>query len=193
MKLCCRCKTEKPRTEFSGLKSAKDGLQKKCKPCANAQAAAYSAAHPAKRAAKSAAEYQAHKERYKERAAARYAAKTEQIKAKNAEYQRVNKDKKAEWCRQWASANPEAARAAFAKRKAAKIMATPAWASAERIRDVYKAAVRLTRELGQPFHVDHVVPLVSDVVCGLHCEANLQVLHGSENSKKRNFHWPEMP
>lgn len=30
-------------------------------------------------------------------------------------------------------------------------------------------------------------------VCGLHCEANLQVITKSENSKKHNSYWPDMP
>jgi hypothetical protein len=42
-------------------------------------------------------------------------------------------------------------------------------------------------------HVDHIVPLVSKFVCGLHCEANLQLLPGPENQRKGNRVWPDMP
>lgn len=41
-------------------------------------------------------------------------------------------------------------------------------------------------------HVDHIVPLQSNWVCGLHCEANLRVIPGAENESKRNFWWPQM-
>ena len=79
------------------------------------------------------------------------------------------------------------ARAKCAKRRAAKLMAIPTWADSKAIAIVYEKA----REWG--FQVDHIVPLQSKVVCGLHCEANLQLMHISENSKKHNKTWPDMP
>jgi hypothetical protein len=41
--------------------------------------------------------------------------------------------------------------------------------------------------------VDHIAPRRSKLVCGLHCEANLQVLTGAENCTKTNLHWPDVP
>jgi len=46
---------------------------------------------------------------------------------------------------------------------------------------------------GVPFDVDHVVPLVSDIVCGLHNEFNLRVIPASTNRSKGNRFWPNMP
>jgi hypothetical protein len=42
------------------------------------------------------------------------------------------------------------------------------------------------------YHVDHIVPLTSDLVCGLHCEANLQIAVGKDNIAKNNRWWPDM-
>jgi hypothetical protein len=45
----------------------------------------------------------------------------------------------------------------------------------------------LAQELfGIMVHVDHVVPLKSDLVCGLHCEANLALMTGKANAAKHN-------
>lgn len=44
-----------------------------------------------------------------------------------------------------------------------------------------------------PWEVDHIVPLNNDLVCGLHCEANLQVIPAIANLSKNNSWWPDMP
>lgn len=41
--------------------------------------------------------------------------------------------------------------------------------------------------------LDHIVPLKSDFVCGLHWHGNIQLLSMSENRKKNNRYWPNMP
>jgi hypothetical protein len=46
---------------------------------------------------------------------------------------------------------------------------------------------------GLQHDVDHVVPLVSGLVCGLHNEANLSVIPASLNRSKGNRFWPGMP
>jgi hypothetical protein len=72
------------------------------------------------------------------------------------------------------------------KRRAAKLKRTPPWADLEAMRAIYQEAQRLTSETGIPHHVDHDVPLQGKLVSGLHVPNNLQILTGSENSKKRN-------
>jgi hypothetical protein len=53
---------------------------------------------------------------------------------------------------------------------------------------MYLEAWRLTLNTGIVHHVDHIVPLKSPTVCGLHCEANLRVLQKTDNLKKGNKH-----
>jgi hypothetical protein len=77
-----------------------------------------------------------------------------------------------------------------AKRKVIKT-ATPAWADLKAIKEIYAKAVTISLATGVMHHVDHVVPLISDRVCGLHTEANLEILSMEENCRKGNRWWPE--
>lgn len=74
---------------------------------------------------------------------------------------------------------------AIEKQKRTKL-ATPVWANKDAIKEVYKAAVALTELTGKKYEVDHIVPLTSKLVCGLHVEHNLRVVTFEENRKKYN-------
>lgn len=89
--------------------------------------------------------------------------------------------------RQWKTGHPDQSRENGSKRRAIEKRAVPKWADRKAIAGIFKQA-RLT---GQ--QVDHVVPLRSKLVCGLHCEANLEVIPASDNARKGNRHWPDMP
>lgn len=75
-----------------------------------------------------------------------------------------------------------------AKRYAQKIQATPEWADYEKILKIYQECQKLTENTEIVYNVDHIVPLLSENVCGLHCEDNLQILTKVENLKKSNKH-----
>ena len=85
-----------------------------------------------------------------------------------------------------AKAYPHLGRANNARRDAARLKATPAWANRAAVNAFYREAARLTRETGIAHEVDHIVPLRSRLVCGLHCEANLQILTSTANRQKGN-------
>ncbi len=88
---------------------------------------------------------------------------------------------------------PEKFSAQNAARKAIKIRAMPKWANRFFISEAYHLAALRTKMFGYPWHVDHIVPLQSQLVCGLHVEHNLRVIPGRENIIKGNRHWPGMP
>lgn len=79
-----------------------------------------------------------------------------------------------------------------AARRARKKQATPKWADRKAIRAIYAARKAAEELFGIMVQVDHVVPLKSDLVCGLHCEANLELLTGKANAEKHNSFWPDM-
>lgn len=74
--------------------------------------------------------------------------------------------------------------------------ATPKWANQFFIEEIYDLAARRTAiKAGgiERWSVDHIVPIISKIVCGLHVENNLRVIPASENSVKGNRFWPDMP
>lgn len=99
---------------------------------------------------------------------------------------RNRNDKRREAERAYGARNKAKRAAGCAKRKATKLQATPAWADLGAIEAKYEEARNRSLETGVRHHVDHIVPLKSSVVCGLHVHWNLQVLPAVENLSKGN-------
>lgn len=114
---------------------------------------------------------------------------------KSAEHQRQyferNSDSVRERARVGYAEDPAKVRAAVATYEAAKLQATPAWADMQKILEVYREAERLSLDTGVQHHVDHIIPLRSDIVCGLHVQWNLRAIPASDNCSKGNRWWPE--
>lgn len=64
--------------------------------------------------------------------------------------------------------------------------ATPPWVDMNAVKAIYIEAARTGMT------VDHVIPLNSPIVCGLHVENNLQLLTPRQNSVKSNKFTPEV-
>jgi 5-methylcytosine-specific restriction endonuclease McrA len=85
--------------------------------------------------------------------------------------------------------NVDVVRADTSVRKRRHREATPKWLTPEQkqaMRQLYIQARKLTELTGERYVVDHIVPLRSHEVCGLHVPWNLRVITQEENLKKSN-------
>jgi 5-methylcytosine-specific restriction endonuclease McrA len=104
--------------------------------------------------------------------------------------------------RSWYEAHPDAIKKyndrGYAKDKSRYILqgnkrrmnikqATPLWFEREAIAALYVECDRISLDTGTPHHVDHIVPIKQELVCGLNCLANLQILTAVQNLKKKNY------
>lgn len=100
-----------------------------------------------------------------------------------------NPEKNRQIKRDWEKRNPAAQASKAAKRRAAKLQAIPSWYG-ELDEFVVEEAQYLRAARGNAtgvaHHVDHIIPLISDKVCGLHCWQNLRVITATENCSKSN-------
>ena len=122
-----------------------------------------------------------------------YEKKSEHIKTYVKGRYKENPEEAKARIKQWKKDNSHRVVASNAKRAALKLKAIPKWADLKAIEEFYEDAKLLTEYLGVQFHVDHIVPLNSKLVCGLHWEGNLQILLGTHNLEKSNSFWPDMP
>ena len=89
----------------------------------------------------------------------------------------------------WKENNKVQVRADTKARRRKHRDATPKWLSRKQrseIRQIYQIAITMTQTTGEQYVVDHIVPLRSEAVCGLHVPWNLRVITQDENLKKSN-------
>lgn len=179
---CTNCRQEQERTEF--LKS-NGQLARMCATC-RTKASAKFKAHYAKNAERVGARIK----RWRTENADAYKASS---RARKKRYLAAHPEARARKNARYRKKHPEKNNARVVAYKARKMQATPKWADLAAIDRIYALAAQQRQLTGESVHVDHIVPLKSDLVCGLHVEANLRLVIGSYNSRKRNHVWPDMP
>ena len=89
----------------------------------------------------------------------------------------------------WKRNNVLQVRADTKARRRKHRLATPKWLTRRQkgeIRQLYQIAMTMTQTTGEQYVVDHIVPLRSEFVCGLHVPWNLRVITREENLIKSN-------
>lgn len=183
---CSRCKTAKSLDKFNKDSSKKRGYSSYCKSCKKERESETKQQIKARR-----------KEYYKRnkdtilkqqkesrnRCSERIKKYEEQRRGSRKDYNRNlylnNKEERIKRSLEWAKKNPGKKNAHNAKRRATRLNATPPWADLEAIKEFYK-------NCPEGYHVDHIVPLQHNLICGLHVLENLQYLTAEDNLSKSN-------
>lgn len=190
-KACGKCGIDKPLSEFH--KHPKNGLRPRCKTCRAQESKTRYEINRSEIREKQRLAYIAVAEDRRRKAREYYIEHAEQRKTYVSQWGRTNPDKRKDYRDKWAKENPLAIVAAIAARRAKKASATPSWANDFFIEEIYDIARVRSRVTGVAWQVDHIVPLRSALVCGLHVEHNLAVIPAAENRSKSNRYWPDMP
>lgn len=195
-KTCTRCKVVKPLADFAAHARSHDGKTSQCKQCRNEQVREWRAKNPDYHSVKAKESYYANPEHHRARVQRWRESNPEKNKAYLDDWFRRNKDKAVAKSkprlRKWKRLNSGSVNADTARRYASKTRSTPPWVDLTKVKAVYAQAA-LMRKCGEDVHVDHIVPIRSALVCGLHVHWNLRIVGSVENMKKGNREWPNMP
>lgn len=200
-KTCTKCGETKVVDLFPVAKRAKDGRDTRCKACACIAAALYRLNNPDK--------VKAIQKQWRlsnpEAALTRVVewcranpAKSRQYKTqwRNSNIERAREGERASRFkyhkevlkrkREYAAANPHLGVKYAAQRRAQKLNATPSWADKSAIEAIYAECSAISKATGERYEVDHIIPLISPVVCGLHVHTNLRIIPMVANRSKAN-------
>lgn len=158
MKNCSKCSVDKPLFDFFNRKDTVDKKQSWCKQCD------------------------------KERSVSYLSNNKEKVKQRKSKYYQDNSDSIKQYVSKWRKDNKGLCSSYTSRRRAALLKATPSWSVEEDNIKAYNIAAYFTWASGGfvKFHVDHIIPLNHDKVCGLHVSNNLQILSSVKNLSKSN-------
>jgi hypothetical protein len=177
-KSCTKCRVIKHIDEFGRCRRSKGGRLPLCRACKNAIMLLWRENNP-----------EANRQQQ-----ARYRARNKQRCATaDKRWRDNNREKAKDVAYRSRTKHKGRVNAITAFRYAQKRRATPPWLTKQHkleMRETYETAATLSKFENARFHVDHIVPLINPIVCGLHVPWNLQILSAEENHKKGNkFEW----
>jgi hypothetical protein len=202
LKICKICNVEKSLEAFCKNRSRRDGLHYNCKECDSAKSRLWQKQNPEKTKKKATLYRERNRDRVLEADRLRYYTDKEKTLSQRKNYYAENKETVVNRVTKWRSSNKDKARlylrthytknkpeymARSAKRRAAKLNATPSWLTPiqqAQIQEMYDIALACMVQTGIQHHVDHIHPLQGDGFVGLHVPWNLQVIPSTENLSK---------
>jgi hypothetical protein len=205
-KICSKCKEQKLFLDFHKDSSKQDGYRTTCKTCKSSSDSNYKKNNKDKCKLRDSYYYLKNKDKCNLRSKIYYEENKEKLTLWQKEYNilrrdfvlqylkdRYNRVKYTEEYRKKYNEYYEENKLAFLaranKRRAAKLQALPKWLTPEQleqIKELYTCAQMFKLYTGEEYHVDHIVPLQGENVCGLHVPWNLQVIPAKENLSKSN-------
>lgn len=168
-KPCKHCRVDKPLEEFYKHSQMADGHINVCIPCRDTYVKAWSERN--RDARRKIAREWSQRNRTPERSAEAWQKWYQVARVDSGQVAKIN--------------------ARVAARLELVARATPSWANHFFIEEAYELAKKRSQVTGVRWEVDHIVPIKSDRVCGLHVEHNLRVIPKLVNISKKNYHWPD--
>ena len=188
-KRCTKCGMTKPVTEFVRHRGERDGRYSRCKSCKAEDAKQYRGKNLGLVRSRSRHWYSDNQAKAQKQARTWKAAHPGRMAALWKQWATNNRQHLADYRKRNAWRTLAHVRA----RQVAQITSTPKWANRFFMKEAYHLAMLRTKMLGFRWDVDHIVPIRSRLVCGLHVENNLQVIPMLANRQKGNKRWPDMP
>jgi hypothetical protein len=182
VKTCSKCGEAKPLDAFYSHRKTKDGKASWCKACVKVGAKLYYETNSDLYVARALAWKQANPEKHQQGSREWKARNRDRMREYALQYRAERPEIREAACRRslaWQRANPAIMQERRAAHRAGLARATPAWVDRE-------ALLRIYAERPEGYHVDHIVPLRSKHVCGLHVPWNLQYLPAVVNIRKSN-------
>lgn len=182
MQICSSCEQNKEFSEFYRCKSKPTGYGNECKVCDKERG----------RIKSKTPRYREIREKWKTK-------NKDKLLEQNREFMEIyypkNKERYAESYKRWVLKNADRARELWLKysKKPSKQQQHKANQAFRRARKLNATMLGYEAEIEAIYfscpnghHVDHIIPLINPIVCGLHVPWNLQHLSAAENLKKNN-------